>query len=146
MTTTKTAQNIIANKDLGILCKKMATIITDMTTLAAVNASQAQGIVGQGVDNYFVTPFKLGVKQQLDAGGMQQIEAGVTQQILIGQMMQAGLSQEQAAAQVAQMVGTETWNNVAAQVHAMAENAEIDAQGIPSAIAKQEFDAGQGRA
>ncbi|MBO7144638.1 MAG: TonB-dependent receptor plug domain-containing protein [Salinivirgaceae bacterium] len=124
-------------------CYNNSTIITDMTTLAAVNASQGVGVEGLGVDNYFVVPFKNGVQQQLDAGGMQQIEAGVTQQILIGQMMQAGMTQEQAVAQVAQMVGTETWNNVAAQVHAMAENAEIDAQGIPSAIAKQEFDAGQ---
>ena len=55
--------------------------------------------------------------------------------------MQAGLSQEQAVAQVAQMVGSETWNNVAAQVHALAENAEIDAQGIPSVIAEQQFNA-----
>ena len=123
------------------ICYNNSTIITDMTTLAAVNASQRQGLIGQGVDNYFVTPFKAGVQQQLDAGGMQQIEAGVTQQILIGQMMQAGLSQEQAVAQVAQMVGSETWNNVAAQVHALAENAEIDAQGIPSVIAEQQFNA-----
>jgi hypothetical protein len=123
------------------VCYNNSQIITDMTTLAAVGASQGQGVVGQGVNNYFVTPFKAGVQQQLDAGGMQQIEAGFTQQILIGQMMQAGMTQEQALAQVSQMVGTETWNNVAAQVHAMAENAEIDAQGIPSAIAEQHFDA-----
>ena len=122
-------------------CYNNSQIITDMTTLAAFNASQKQGIVGQGVDNYFVTPFKIGVQQQLDAGGMQQIEVGVTQQILIGQMMQAGMSQEQAAEQVKQMVGSDAWNQVATQVHALAENAEIDAQGIPSVIAEQHFNA-----
>lgn len=122
-------------------CYNNSKIITDMTTLAAINASKGNGITGQGVDDYFVTPFKIGVQQQLDAGGMQQIEAGVTQQILIGQMMQSGLTQEQAKAQVAQMVGTDTWNTVAAQVHTLAQQAEIDVQGIPSAIAEQQFNA-----
>lgn len=122
-------------------CYNNSKIITDMTTLAAINASKGNGITGQGVDDYFVTPFKIGVQQQLDAGGMQKIEAGVTQQILIGQMMQSGLTQEQAKAQVAQMVGTDTWNTVAAQVHTLAQQAEIDVQGIPSAIAEQQFNA-----
>lgn len=125
------------------VCYNNSTIITDMTTLAAVNASQGKGVVGQGIDNYFVTPFKAGVQQQLDAGGMQQIEAGVTQQILIGQMMQTGLSQEQAMAQVKQMAEAQSdgWKTAAAQVHALAEQAEIEATGIPSAIAEQQFDA-----
>ncbi len=125
------------------VCYNNSTIITDMTTLAAVNASQGKGVVGQGIDNYFVTPFKAGVQQQLAAGGMQQIEAGVTQQILIGQMMQAGLSQEQAMAQVKQMAEAQSdeWKTAAAQVHALAEQAEIEATGIPSAIAEQQFNA-----
>lgn len=123
-------------------CYNNSQIITDMTTLAAINASQGKkGITGQGTDDYFVKPFKMGVQQQLDAGGMQMIEAGVTQQILIGQMMQAGMSQEQAAEQVKQMVGSDAWNQVATQVHTMAENAEIDVQGIPSYIAEQQFNA-----
>ena len=122
-------------------CYNNSQIITDMTTLAAINASQGKGITGQGTDDYFVKPFKMGVQQQLDAGGMQLIEAGVTQQILIGQMMQAGMSQEQAAEQVKQMVGSDAWNQVATQVHTMAENAEIDVQGIPSYIAEQQFNA-----
>lgn len=114
-------------------CYNNSKIITDMTTLAAINASQGKGITGQGVDDYFVTPFKGGVQQQ-----MPKIEAGVTKQILIGQMMQSGMTQEQAVAQVEQMVGTDTWNGVAAQVH---EQVEIDVQGIPSYIAKQDFNA-----
>jgi iron complex outermembrane receptor protein len=122
-------------------CYNNSQIITDMTTRAAINASQGKGITGQGVDDYFATPFKMGVQQQLDAGGMQQIEVGVTQQILIGQMMQAGMSQEQAAEQVKQMVGSDAWNQVATQVHTLAENAEIDVQGIPSYIAEQHFNA-----
>lgn len=118
-------------------------IITDMTTLAAVNAKQGQGIVGQGVDNYFKTPFLIGVKQQLDAGGMQQIEAGVTQQILIQQLVGAGMSREQAAIQSVQMMKTNSAEvqQAAAAAHALAEQAEIDVQGIPSAIAEQHFDA-----
>ena len=123
-------------------CYNNSTIIADMTTLAAVNAQQGKGVIdNKSVDNYFIPPFKVGVQQQLEAGGMQQIEAGVTQQILIGQLMQAGMSQEQAATQVMQMVGSDSWNAVAAQVHTMAENAEIDAKGIPSVIAEQKFDA-----
>ena len=122
-------------------CYNNSQIITDMTTLAAINASQGKGITGQGTDDYFVKPFKMGVQQQLDAGGMQLIEAGVTQKRLIDQMMQAGMSQEQAAEQVKQMVGSDAWNQVATQVHTMAENAEIDVQGIPSYIAEQQFNA-----
>ena len=124
-------------------CYNNSQIITDMTTLAAVNASQQQGIVGTGVDNYFVAPFKTGVQQQLDAGGMQQIEAGVTMQVVVKQLMEAGMPQDQAMTTAAQMAkaGTDEWNAAAAQVHALAENAEIDAQGIPSAIAEQQFDA-----
>lgn len=124
-------------------CYNNSQIITDMTTLAAINASQGKGITGQGVDDYFATPFRMGVQQQLDAGGMQQIEAGVTQQILIGQMMQAGMSQEQAATQVAQMAQAQTdeWKAAAARVHVLAENAEIDVHGVPSYIAEQQFNA-----
>lgn len=125
------------------ICYNNSTIITDMTTLATANASQGQGIVGQGVDNYFVVPFKSGVKQQLDAGGMQQIEAGVTQQILVQQLMGAGMSQEQAIIQSVQMMKSNSAEvqAVASQVHEMAEQAEIDAQGIPSAVAGMTFDA-----
>lgn len=133
----------VQNTELkNYVCYNNSTIITDMTTLAAANASQGQGIIGQGVDNYFVTPFKAGVQQQLDAGGMQQIEAGMTQQILVQQLMGAGMSQEQAMIQSEQMMKSNSAEvqAVASQVHAMAEQAEIDAQGIPSAVAGMTFD------
>jgi iron complex outermembrane receptor protein len=124
-------------------CYNNSQIITDMTTLAAVNAQQEIGIKGLGVDNYFVTPFKAGVQQQLDAGGMQQIEAGVTQQILVQQLVGAGMSEEQAKIQSEQMMKANSAEvqAVAAQVHAMAEQAEIDAKGIQSFIAEQTFNA-----
>jgi hypothetical protein len=119
-------------------CYNNSTIITDMTTIAAVNASQGKGVVGQGVDNYFVTPFRVGVQQQ-----MQQIENGVTMQAVVKQLMEAGLPQDQAMAQAAQMAqaGAAGWQAAAAQVHALAEHAEIDAQGIPSVIAAQQYNA-----
>ncbi|MBR6082104.1 MAG: TonB-dependent receptor plug domain-containing protein [Salinivirgaceae bacterium] len=125
------------------VCYNSSKIITDMTTLAAVNASQGQGVVGQGVNNYFVTPFKAGVQQKLDAGDMQKIEAGVTMQAVVKQLVEAGLPQDQAKATATQMAQAQTdeWKAAAAQVHAMAENAQIDAYGIPSAIAEQQFNA-----
>ena len=112
-----------------------------MTTLAAINASKGNGITGQGVDDYFVTPFKIGVQQQLDVGGMQKIEAGVTQQILVQQLVQAGMSQEQAKIHSVEMMKTNSAEvqQAAAAAHALAEQAEIDVQGIPSAIAEQHF-------
>ena len=72
---------------------------------------------------------------------MQQIEAGVTQQILVQQLVQAGMSQEQAKIHSVEMMKANSAEvqAVAAQVHALAENAEIDAQGIPSVIAAQTF-------
>ncbi len=125
------------------VCYNNSTIITDMTTLAAVNASQGKGVVGQGIDNYFVTPFKAGVQQQLDAGGMQQIETGLTQQILIQKLVEAGMSQEQAAIHSVEMMKTSSAEvqQAAAAAHLLAEQAEIEATGIPSAIAEQQFNA-----
>jgi iron complex outermembrane receptor protein len=123
------------------VCYNNSKIITDMTTLAAINASKGNGITGQGVDDYFVTPFKIGVQQQLDAGGMQKIEAGVTQQILVQQLVQAGMSQEQAKIHSVEMMKTNSAEvqQAAAAAHALAEQAEIDVQGIPSVIAAQTF-------
>lgn len=124
-------------------CYNNSTIIGDMTRLAAVNEKLSQGNKKYCVNGYFnplLGDFKTGIQQQLDAGGMQQIEAGVTQQILIQQMMKAGMTQEQAAQQVQQMVGSEEWNQAAAQVHALAEQAEIDVLGISSTIAEQQYD------
>lgn len=125
------------------VCYNNSTIITDMTTLAAVNASQGKGVVGQGIDNYFVTPFKAGVQQQLDAGGMQQIETGLTQQILIQKLVEAGMSQEQAAIHSVEMMKTSSAEvqQATAAAHLLAEQAEIEATGIPSAIAEQQFNA-----
>lgn len=125
------------------VCYNNSTIITDMTTLAAVNASQGKGVVGQGIDNYFVTPFKAGVQQQLDAGGMQQIETGLTQQILIQKLVEAGMSQEQAAIHSVEMMKTSSAEvqQAVAAAHLLAEQAEIEATGIPSAIAEQQFNA-----
>ncbi len=125
------------------VCYNNSTIITDMTTLAAVNASQGKGVVGQGIDNYFVTPFKAGVQQQLAAGGMQQIETGLTQQILIQKLVEAGMSQEQAAIHSVEMMKTSSTEvqQAAAAAHLLAEQAEIEATGIPSAIAEQQFNA-----
>lgn len=125
------------------VCYNNSTIITDMTTLAAVNASQGKGVVGQGIDNYFVTPFKAGVQQQLDAGGMQQIETGLTQRILIQKLVEAGMSQEQAAIHSVEMMKTSSAEvqQAAAAAHLLAEQAEIEATGIPSAIAEQQFNA-----
>ncbi len=125
------------------VCYNNSTIITDMTTLAAVNASQGKGVVGQGIDNYFVTPFKAGVQQQLAAGGMQQIETGLTQRILIQKLVEAGMSQEQAAIHSVEMMKTSSAEvqQAAAAAHLLAEQAEIEATGIPSAIAEQQFNA-----
>ena len=131
-------------------CYNNSQIVTDMTTLAALNVkqyaagqkdAQQAGVTGQGLDDYFATPFKIGVQQQLDAGAMQQIEAGVTMQAVVKQLMEAGLPQDQAMATANQMAQAQTdeWKAAAAQVHALAENAEIDPQGIPSIIAEQHF-------
>ena len=104
-------------------------IITDMTTMAAVNAQKGQGIVGQGVDNYFSAPFTATVNQQLENGGYQKIEAGLAQKIA-QQMVAAGMPEEQAKSQAAE------------QAAALMAQKQIEISGgMASAIVEQHFDA-----
>lgn len=104
-------------------------IITDMTTMAAVNAQKGQDIVGQGVDNYFSAPFTATVNQQLENGGYQKIEAGLAQKIA-QQMVAAGMPEEQAKSQAAE------------QAAALMAQKQIEISGgMASAIVEQHFDA-----
>ncbi|MBR5168455.1 MAG: TonB-dependent receptor plug domain-containing protein [Salinivirgaceae bacterium] len=123
-------------------CYNNSQIVTDMTTLAAVNASQGKGIVGQGVDSYFSVPFTATATQQLENGGYKQIEVGLAQNMLIQQMMQAGLTKEEAAKQVEQMAvaGSAEWNAAAQQAAALMaqQQTTINAE-MPSVIAEQYF-------
>ena len=101
------------------VCYNNSTIITDMTTLAAVNASLGQGIVGQGVDNYFNMPVEMGAKQKLEA----QLTQMITQQYVA-----AGYPEDKAKVQAS------------GEAQALVKNG-VTIEGIPSAIAGQQYDA-----
>ena len=110
------------------VCYKNSTIITDMTTLAAIGASKGEGIVGQEIDDYFNMPFTASVTQQLENGGYDQIEAGLTQKIT-NKLIASGLSKEEAATTATQ------------QAAALMSQKELTINGMmPSVIAEQKFD------